>query len=52
MRIIDCKKSYIVYIKANMCVSVRMYVCSTVSKQLKDTTIKTSTVSFIVEAVA
>jgi hypothetical protein len=35
-----------------MCVCVRPYVCSTVSKQLKNTTIKTSTVIYIVEAVA
>jgi hypothetical protein len=34
------------------CVCVCPYVCSTVSKQLKNTTIKTGTVSYIVEAVA
>jgi hypothetical protein len=44
----------ILYIKVNVCVclSVCMYVCSTVSKQLKNTTIKTGTVSYIVEAIA
>jgi hypothetical protein len=44
-------KSECVCICLSVCMYVCMFVCSTVSKQLKNTTIKTSTVSYIVEAV-